>query len=76
MTKVTYEVHEDGPEDWMSGLPCWQVWRCEDGVKVEVIGSDGSEPEDNTLLRDYRWVAPALQEAYELGVSHGRGSSG
>lgn len=45
--------------------------RCEDGEPVEEIGSDGGEPEDNSFLRDWKWVAPALQEAYELGRAHG-----
>lgn len=70
--KITYKIHEDGPEDWMSGEPTNQLWRCEDGVKVEVLGSDGGEPEDNTLRRDWSWIAPALQAAYELGIEHGR----
>jgi hypothetical protein len=45
------------------------VFRCEDGVPVELIGSDGGEAEDQTLRRDWKWVAPALQAAFELGRS-------
>lgn len=48
--------------DWDSG-----IWRCEDGVPVEFIGRDGGEPEDQTLVRDWAWVASALQAAYGLG---------
>lgn len=39
---------------------------------LEVIGYDGGEPEDQTLRRDWSWVAPALQRAYNLGKAHGR----
>lgn len=48
----------------------WGVWRCEDGVGVEIIGEDGGEPEDQILVRDWSWVAPAIQAAFDLGVSH------
>lgn len=43
------------------------IYRCEDGVPVEWIGDDGGEPEDQTLGRDWKWVAPALRVAYKLG---------
>lgn len=43
------------------------IWRCEDGVPVEFIGDDGGEPEDQTLGRDWKWVAPALAAAHERG---------
>lgn len=49
----------------------WGIWRCEDGVPVEYIGEDGGEPEDQSLIRDWSWVAPALQEAYNLGKMDG-----
>ena len=46
------------------------LYRFEDGVPVAVIGTDGGEPEDQTLRRDWRWVTFALQAAYDLGRSH------
>ena len=52
--------------DWTS-----LVYRFEDGVPVEVIGTDGGEPEDQSLVRDWRWVPIALQAAYDLGKSRG-----
>lgn len=43
------------------------VWRCENGIPVALIGEDGGEPEDQTLGRAWKWVAPALMAAYERG---------
>lgn len=43
------------------------VFRYEGLRPVEFIGSDGGEPEDQTLGRDWAWVVPALNAAYELG---------
>ena len=57
--------------DWNSG-----VWRCENGVPVEFIGQDGGEPEDQTLRRDWAWVASALQAAYDFGKRHNDGEDG
>jgi len=41
------------------------------GNYSKYIGSDGQEPEDNTLTRDYRWVADALNQAYREGYDSG-----
>lgn len=38
----------------------------EDGT-VNWIGSDGGEPEDQFLTRDWSWVVGALNKAYEDG---------
>jgi hypothetical protein len=43
------------------------IWRFEDDEPVEFIATSGGEPEDNSFIRDYAWVAPALNAAYELG---------
>ncbi len=32
---------------------------------------DAGEPEDNLFTRDYKWVKPALEEAYRLGFEDG-----
>lgn len=45
--------------------------RCEDDVSVEILGEDGGEPEDQIFRRDWSWVAPALQDAFELGQETG-----
>lgn len=75
MTEITYQVlevkDEEDEEDDYYDDPREGVYRCEDDLAVELIGTDGGEPEDNTLRRDWSWVAPALQAAYELGRSHG-----
>ncbi len=36
----------------------------------EVLGFDYGKPEDQTLLRDWNWVAGALNDAYQLGREH------
>jgi hypothetical protein len=83
---ITYNVLTPGvavdlgaPEDLVEDLRAFGDWdydssgvfRCEDGVPVELLGSDGGEPEDQTLGRDWSWVAPALQAAYALGAAEG-----
>ena len=45
--------------------------RYENDEPAEIIAIDGGEPEDQTLTRDYGWVAEAMQAAYELGRQHG-----
>jgi len=47
------------------------VFRMEGGVPVELLGSDGGDPEDQVLSRDWAWVAPALNAAYEAGRKDG-----
>ena len=37
------------------------------GDTREEIGMIGGEPEDNTYYRDYAWIVPALNEAYQRG---------
>ena len=49
----------------------WAVVRFEGDRAVEVIGEDGGEPEDQLLIRDWRWVAPALNAAFERGRVEG-----
>lgn len=33
----------------------------------QVLATDGGEPEDQTLSRDWAWVVPALNKAFEDG---------
>lgn len=53
----------------------WTAYRWEPPLAVidthtgAVIGIDGGEPEDQTLARDWRWVAPALNAAYQAGLA-------
>jgi hypothetical protein len=51
--------------------PASGVFRLEDGRPVELLGTDGGEPEDQTLGRDWGWVPAALQAAFELGKAEG-----
>lgn len=46
-------------------------WHCigrssRDGL-YRIIGSDGGEPEDQTLVRGWAWVTGALHDAYNAG---------
>jgi hypothetical protein len=47
------------------------VFRLADGRPVELLGTDGGEPEDQTLGRDWSWVAGALSDAHVRGVNAG-----
>lgn len=53
------------PPTWSNTVAA--VVRCEEGAPVEVIGTDGGEPEDQLLWRDWAWVAPALAQARREG---------
>ena len=39
--------------------------------EVRLIGQDGGEPEDQRLFRDWKWVVPALNDAFKNGVQEG-----
>lgn len=61
---------EVGPDDYSTYL-VEQV----DGGGPRIVGSDGGEPEDQILGRDWAWVLPAIRRAYALGAIHGREAS-
>lgn len=65
MSKYVLEAEDD---DWNNFAV---VHRVDGETKVEV-GWIGGEPEDNCYYRDYAWIVPALNEAYELGYAEGR----
>lgn len=46
----------------------WHVVEFEGDTPLRIVGSDGGEPEDQLLVRDWRWVAVALNNAYEAGI--------
>jgi len=39
-----------------------------DGKQVRVVGSDGGSPEDQTLVRDWAWVAREMNELAKESV--------
>jgi hypothetical protein len=39
--------------------------------KVLFDNCDYGEPEDNSFRKDYAWVKPALEKAYNLGLQEG-----
>jgi hypothetical protein len=55
--------------DWTNGL-----WMIDVGGIAYFVNSDGGEPEDQTLRRDWAWVADALNDAYAQGVVDGTGA--
>ena len=59
------EYASDDADDWSQ-----KVVYQEPGGEPEEIGSDGGEPEDQTLTRDWSWVVPALNEAFRRGTLH------
>lgn len=44
------------------------IWEVEDDIGYRFVGSDGGEPEDQTLGRNWRWVVDELNKAYLSGV--------
>jgi hypothetical protein len=49
----------------------WNTFSCvvlrkTDGTS-EIVGWDGGEPEDQLLIRNWKWVEGALNRAFELG---------
>ena len=50
-------------DDYING-----VFLCDnDGKPIKLVGTDGGEPEDQTLTRDWSWVVVALNRAYKMG---------
>jgi hypothetical protein len=57
--------YPDAPQAGWWG-ECWCIYRFDaDGRAVERVGSDGGEPEDQVLVRDWAWVAEALNREAE-----------
>lgn len=58
-------------EDWQHSDYGWliRVYHNEDLIATE---SDCGEPEDNSFVRDYKWIKPLLEKVYELGLGDGR----
>jgi len=70
---VGYEPSEwDDPQDVVVRVDRTGI---SEHAEITVVGHDGScdSPEDNYLFRQYSFVAPALNEAYQLGFRHGSG---
>jgi len=45
----------------------WVVVEYPENGPPRFVGEDGGEPEDQLLIRDWRWVVPALNAAFEAG---------
>ena len=43
------------------------VCEIEGDKPIRILGMDGGEPEDQTLYRDWSWVASELNKAFEIG---------
>ena len=71
-TKYTVISNDELPEKFRDDLYREDEYRgflvrMENGEIVEIVGEDGGCPEDQLLCRNWRWVAPALNAAYERG---------
>jgi len=75
MKKIEYRViwQEDlekhlkeWPDNYEEPFSCLVLFK--DGKQHKLIGTDGGEPEDQTLFRDWNWVADALNQAYQQGI--------
>ena len=62
---VALGIKED-PYDW-SNAPTYVVEHTVAGPRI--VGSDRGEPEDNLLYRDWKWVVPELNAAFEAGCA-------
>jgi hypothetical protein len=52
--------------------PCWLLFEFDEfDKKPRPVGQDGGEPEDQLLVRDWKWVAEELNKAYERGRKDG-----
>ena len=67
------EAYAGELDDWYDTEYVSAVIRTNNDGTVTRIGTDGGSPEDQTLWRDWAWVAPALQDAYEQGLAEGTG---
>lgn len=63
-----YEGYSEAEFKWHDP---WGLWELEDGKPIRLIGTDGGEPEDQLLVRDWRWVQEELQKAYNEGFVAG-----
>jgi hypothetical protein len=63
--KIEYEFMKD---DY------YNVLYIEHDEKIIFTASDCGEPEDNSFLRDYKWIKRQIEEAYIKGYSDGCGN--
>jgi len=54
---------EERPTEYYHGGMCVLFDSLDNFVRI--VGTDGGEPEDNTLHRDYSWVIPELNRLQE-----------
>ena len=53
-------------------------WSCPTTLRITVDDkvvfeeTDGGEPEDNSFMRDWNWIAGEIINAYRLGMEHGK----
>lgn len=62
------EVLGDDDGGWDDYDYRFGIWEVEDGIGYKFVGSDGGEPEDNSLNRDWAWVVDELNAAYLQGI--------
>ena len=65
---LRYRVEIDDDENYSD---LGQVLRAYHDDKLLIEESDIGEPEDSCYYRDWKWVGPALEQAYALGLKDG-----
>jgi hypothetical protein len=63
------EVSVEKDETYRRWVHCLKVIHNGEVIAEEF---DAGEPEDNSFIRDYKWVAPLIKQAYELGLQDGK----
>ena len=62
------EALEDIKDGWSDFSYQNGIWEVEDEIGYRFVGSDGGEPEDQTMKRDWAWVVDELNKAYLQGI--------
>jgi len=62
--RLAWTEDEDPYPEWFD-----HHWFVYDSKTDRIVGEDGGEPEDQMLVRDWRWVEKELNRAYEEGLS-------
>lgn len=43
---------------------CWCLYETDNGKPFRLVATDGGDPEDQTLVRDWRWVPGELNKLF------------
>jgi len=71
----TVKAKVENYPDWNYWGQCeygWAIYLFENEKPIKFIGCDGGEPEDQLLVRDWKWVVTELNHALKIGRPHVR----